>query len=207
LDRPRIAIAAGNPFHAANSTVESKLVELCTSTEGAYIAQHPAALIGLALGNQDITTEELDVVSERLGFSTTRDCRQWFSRYAYIFHDADVWLYFLRHFDAIIGARYHGVALGVQTGIPGVTIHIDNRTRELSDTTRIPALSVTEAAGLSPEEIADQCRWSDGVAQEFDDNRLFLAQLMVEFLDSNRLPPSDHLKALAGVRARDAGTF
>jgi len=194
----RVAVAGGNPFHASNCRVESKLIELCTTTQGAYIVQHPDALIALALGNQDIPSDQLDVVSKRLGFTATLDCEQWFSRYAYIFHDADVWMYFLRHFDAIIGARYHGVALGVQARIAGITIHIDNRTRELSEATKIPAVSIKRAASLSPDELADLCHWPAAIGYDFDQNRRSKAEMMVEFLESNGLPPSDHLKMLAG---------
>ena len=193
----RLAIAAGNPFHAANCKVESTLLGLCTTTQGAYIAQHPAELMALALGNQDIASDQLGLVAQHLGFARMGDCKRWFDRHAYIFHDADTWMYFLRHFDAVIGARYHGVALGVQASIPGITIHIDNRTRELSETTRIPAVSVERAAALSADKLADLCYWPAVIGHEFDQNRRLMAGRMVEFLEGNGLPPSDRLLTLA----------
>lgn len=192
----RVAVAAGNPFHVANRKIEARMIELCDRYSGAYVVQHPNAIVGLSIG-QYPDEAKLAVISEALGFEDSEACRAWFERNAYSFHETQVWMHFLRHYDAVVGARYHGVALGVQAGIPGATLHIDNRTRELSVTTGIPSIGVEEVEGMSVEEIIDTARWNEAQGEHFDQNRKERAAWMARFLVGNNLTPSSQLTEIA----------
>jgi hypothetical protein len=192
----RIAVAAGNPFHVANRKIEGRMIELCDRYSGAYVVQHPNSIVGMSMG-QYPDEAKLAVVSKALGFADSEACLAWFERNAYSFHEPRVWMHFLRHYDAVVGARYHGVALGVQAGIPGATLHIDNRTRELSVTTGIPSIGVEEVEGMSVESIVDAARWNEAQGERFDQNRKKRAAWMARFITSCGLQPSARLSAIA----------
>ena len=199
VDIERIAVAAGNPYHAENSKVEQKMIELCDRSCGAYVVQHPDIVVELALHGTAGDTKKLEMVAEALGFEGGEQCAAWFSRNAYSFHDPHVWMHFLRHYDAVIGARYHGVAFGVQAGVPGLTVHIDNRTRELSETTMIPSLGVQDVQSMDADQIARAAvdAWTEEHGIQFDTNRHERATRMTTFLAGNGIAPSEQLLALA----------
>ena len=192
----RIAVAAGNPFHVANRKVEARMIELCDRYSGAYVVQHPNSIVGLSVG-QYPDDAKLATIANALGFADSAACLAWFERNAYSFHESQVWMHFLRHYDAVVGARYHGVAFGVQAGIPGVTLHIDNRTRELSATTGIPSIGVEEVEHMSVEAIVQATRWDEAQGAHFDQNRKERAGWMARFLVQCGLQPSTRLGAIA----------
>lgn len=193
----RVAVAAGNPFHPANRKVESIMVALCNQYRGAYVVQHPEALVALALGRKPEDDGKLQVIAKSLGFGGSEECVAWFGNNAYVFHESTVWMHFLRHFDVVIGPRYHGVAFAVQAGVPGMTVNIDNRTRELSDSACIPSIGVEDVAEKAPEALARMAVWSLEQGRDFDENRVQRAGLMADFLRDNSFQVSDHLEALA----------
>lgn len=198
VDIKRIAVAAGNPYHAENSKVEQKMVELCDRLSGAYVVQHPDIVVELALHGTAGDAKKLEVVAEALGFEDGEQCATWFSRNAYSFHDPHVWMHFLRHYDAVIGARYHGVAFGVQAGVPGLTVHIDNRTRELSETTMIPSIGVQDVQLMDADQVVQVAvdAWTEEYGVQFDTNRYERAARMAQFLETNKIASSEHLLSL-----------
>lgn len=195
----RVGVAAGNPFHPANRKVEKKMLDLCEMHDGAYVVQHPDSLLAMTLGDRGFDGDKLATVARVLGFGDVQEAFDWFSRNAWCFHDAQTWLHFIGHYDAVIGARYHGVAFAVQAGVPAMAIHIDNRTRELAATTGIPSIGVAEVEALSLREIVRACHWSDEVGAAFDLNRRGLAGRMAAFLEANQITPSAGLTALAAA--------
>ncbi len=193
----RIAVAAGNPYHAGNAKVEAMMIELCNRHMGAYVVQHPDIVVALALEQVGEDNPKLDNVASALGFNSNADCIEWFRRNAYSFHESQSWMHFLRHYDAVLGARYHGVAFGVQAGIPGMTIHIDNRTRELSETTGIPSISVDEVETMSDEDLLVRVGWDEAQGVRFDQNRRERASWMSRFIHGNSLEQSSQLNSLS----------
>lgn len=200
----RLAVASGNPFHAENRKVEAKMIALSNVYQGAYVTQHPAAMVELALRGTLEDKTKLSALSQAMEFETDGDCEIWFRRNAYSFHETQTWMHFLRHYDAAIGARYHGVALGVQAGIPGLVVHIDNRTKELAETTGIPSISVSSVGSLSLEALRDATRWDADRGRLFDENRISRAGILCDFLDRNKLAASKQLETLAGAEVLTA---
>ncbi|WP_404311772.1 polysaccharide pyruvyl transferase family protein [Agrococcus terreus] len=194
----RVAVAAGNPYHLGNRAVEAKMRDLTDRYQGAYVVQHPDQIVGLAL-EQRGDEEKLTLIASLLGFADADECVAWFRRNAYSFHDSQTWMHTLRHYDVVVGARYHGVAFGVQAGVPGMVLHIDNRTRELAATTGIPSVGVGEIAELSHEELVQRALWDDRAGLDFDRNRAVRAGRMVAFLESNGIRPSEQLHSIAGT--------
>lgn len=193
----RIAVASGNPFHPENRKIEAKMVQLCNDYQGAYVTQHPEAMVALALRGTIKDKSKLSSIAQSMGFENNSACEAWFRRNAYSFHETQTWMHFLRHYDAAIGARYHGVALGVQAGIPGLVVHIDNRTQELARTTGIPSVSVSSVGGMSLEELRHAALWDTEQGQQFDANRSTRAAWMKDFLADNGITPSEQLRNLA----------
>lgn len=195
-----IAVAAGNPHHPENRKIEARMVRLVDAYRGAYVVQHPNGIVDLALGNEQ-PADKLEVVAQGLGFTSGRECARWFEKNAYSFHETQTWMHFLRHYDAVIGPRYHGVALGVQAGIPGVVLHIDNRTRELAETTGIPSVGIAELEDRDLAEIVLTARWTEEMGAAFDANRRTRAADTAAFLTANKVGVSAQLTAIAEATA------
>lgn len=195
-----IAVAAGNPYHPENRKIEARMVRLVDAYKGAYVVQHPNGIVDLALGNEQ-PADKLKAIADGLGFASGRECARWFDKHAYSFHETQTWMHFLRHYDAVIGPRYHGVALGVQVGIPGVVLHIDNRTRELAETTGIPTVGIAELEDRDLAEIVLTARWTEEMGAAFDANRRRRAEDTAAFLESNKVGVSAQLRAIAGAAA------
>lgn len=195
-DNKRYAVAAGNPYHAGNLPFEVEMIRFVNRTGSPYILQHPNSLISLFLG--DITDDEkVEEIGSTLEIGDTKETRLWFERNSYAFHEASSWMNFLRHYDGVFGARYHGVALGIQAGIPGLVVNIDSRTRELADTTGIPTISADEAKKLPWQDFLGKLQWSTTQGEDFDRNRILFAGKMCDFLQGNQLDPSHHLRELS----------
>lgn len=207
-ENPRLAVAAGNPYHGASAKLEAQLVDIVNQTHGAYVVQHPNILIALAIGalsekDHKAIPAILGAYGNRLNESTIQS---WFRRNAYAFYDGVAWMDFLAHFDGVAGPRFHGVALGVQAGKPGVVVHIDNRTKELSSTSGIKSVSVEDFRNKSVPEILDLLRWTPEEGRVFDNNRVTRARSFANFISDNQLEASKQLVNLfkASVTQRTA---
>ena len=192
---PRVAAAAGNPYHATSAHLDARLKALVEGSAGAFILQHTHVYLSYALdGDTPHNRERFDHLRHMFGPEETyAQALAWFRRHAYAFADCGHWLRFLGHYDYALGPRYHGVALGVQAGIPGCVIAIDNRTRELSDTTGIKSVSIAEFDALAQEEILPRLAWSAQECAAFDANRRRRGAAMRAFLEGNGIAPAGYV--------------
>lgn len=197
----KVAVAAGNPWHGASSFLESVLVDVVDKYSGAYILQHPESMIQVGYGEIDNITEQ--TVNRFLGIYGNRfnldEMLLWYRRNSHTFIDVPNWMRFLNKFDAVIGSRYHGVALGLQQGIPGCVFTIDSRTQELCDETAVKAINISQLKNLQADELVDIARWSLNDADCFDTNRLLKAKVISEFLLASGIEPSEHIKYISGI--------
>lgn len=196
----RIAIAAGNPWHSTSAALEGKLVSIVNEWRGEYIIQHPLAMLKFALGESDMVDEE----------TRSRFCQvyasiidppklpRWFLQNSIAFTDAQTWMSFLRKFDVTIGPRYHGIALALQTGRPGMVITIDSRTQELCESTGVKHLPLKDALRLSSSALIDHAAWSDADGIHFDHARAVQAERFSIAFRDNGLSPSAHAIAQLG---------
>lgn len=194
----KVAIAAGNPWHGQSAFLERVLVNIVDKYSGAYILQHPESMIQLALGETENITEKtinrfLDVYGERFDLN---EMLLWYRKNAYIFVDAPNWMRFLDKFDAVIGPRYHGVALALQHSVPGCVFTIDSRTEELCDETAVKSIHVSKLKSLETEELIRVSRWNSDDAEKYDVNRGVKASVFRDFLYANNIEPSEQLSVL-----------
>lgn len=195
---PRVAVAAGNPWHGPSSFLEKVLVDVVEQYDGAYVLQHPESLFRLLYGETaEMRPSELALFLKVYGTRfDAQTLQEWFRRNAWDFLDVPNWVRFLRRFDAVIGPRYHGVALGVQAGIPGCVFTIDSRTEELCEETGVKAISVKALAGIDAAGLVESSKWTGEDASRFDALRSAKARVISDFLEANKISPSGHLKQL-----------
>jgi hypothetical protein len=102
---------------------------------------------------------------------------------------------YLRGFDFVIGARIHGVMLGLQAGVPSLCIAHDSRTRELCETMKVPFVMARDVSGGVSREDLGRLFVFD--ADEFDQNRAKLAAGFQTFLEANGLGSVELLRVIA----------
>ncbi len=194
----KVAVAAGNPWHEASAFLESILVDVVDKYSGAYILQHPESMLQVAYGEIENITENtinhfLKIYGDHFNFEKMLS---WYRRNSYAFIDAPNWMRFLDKFDAVIGPRYHGVALALQHTIPGCVFTIDSRTEELCAETAVKAINVSQLKNLQADELVDITRWTLNDANYFDSNRILKAKEVAKFLLASGIQPSEHLESI-----------
>lgn len=121
-------------------------------------------------------------------------------------HALEPWVEDIQKHDLIIGPRFHGPALAVQSEVPGICVAIDSRTEELCASSRVPCLMAEDLTGFMDncQKPAGESLVCEGLpsvtfdGDAFDRNRRRKAQTYVWFLREHSLKPTDHLKKLAG---------
>lgn len=142
----RLAVAAGSRNFPGTQDAERRLAAMVSQTGGVYIVQADLDMVRFARG--ELTTlriSELDAIWKFiLPQHSILDMLLWRQRHVMCFGDATSWMDSLRNFDFVAGARFHGVMLGIQAGIPGGVVAHDSRTLELCQTSAIPVRLATE---------------------------------------------------------------
>lgn len=205
----KLATAAGNPWDAVNMELESRLLRLADEFDGDYIIQHPENLLKVVMDPEEAPLDHIDqMLLDRYApsFGEGAAARRWLRRHSAVHVNIASWMAYLRRCDGVLGMRFHGVALGVQAGIPGLVITIDSRTEELAAQAGIPWIAAQQAQQLDREELIERLLWSPDLAQRFDRARAGNAAAMAAFLQANRLPLAGHLRALlAGMGLPEPG--
>jgi hypothetical protein len=196
----RIAVAAGNPWHTTSASLECKLVSIVNQWRGEYIIQHPLAMLKFALGESELIDEATRSRFSQVYAATIEpsELSKWFLQNSIAFTDAQTWMRFLRKFDLTIGPRYHGIALAIQSGRPGMVITIDSRTQELCESTGVKHLPVKDALKLSINELIEKAAWSDADGEYLDQARTLQAEHFSTAFMDNGLSPSAHAIAQTG---------
>ena len=194
-----IAVAAGHPNWRHLARVEQSLTRMVTETNGAYVCQAPLAMVAMARGEIG-ALRPTDVDRCRKFVDSDMSPQEfliWFRRHAVVFFDVAAWMEFLRRFDFVIGTRIHGVMLGIQSGVPGLCIALDSRTRELCETMEIPYLFAADCyGGLERDKLAGIFR-DRFDASRFDAVRRHLASSYCSFLYANGLTVKPELTRLS----------
>lgn len=182
----KVAVAAGNPWHAKSAKLEKILTDIVDKYSGSYILQHPESMIALALGEAAILNDK-QIDGYMLAYGGKFDyikLIEWYRRNAVLFVDVANWIQFYKRFDLILGPRYHGVALAVQAGRPGTVITIDSRTEELCDQTGIKKLPIEQITALSLNELIAAARWTKEDADLLTNTQKIQLKKYNEFLTS-----------------------
>jgi polysaccharide pyruvyl transferase WcaK-like protein len=142
----RLAVPAGLHYWPNTQRIEQCLADLVEQCSGLYVAQSEIEMVQLARDEaHEIAPDALELMRAHIRPTLdTADFLRWIRRYAVTFVDAASWLDAMRKFDFVVGARFHGVMLGIQAGVPGGVIAHDSRTLELCQTIGIPVRDYTE---------------------------------------------------------------
>lgn len=195
----RIAVAAGNQGFRGMARIEPELASLVSDAyfPGRYITQSMGEMIALGLGQfEKIEGDKLRSLNKYIApWLEEFEFKSWCRTYARTYFDAKSWMLELSNYDAVVGARYHGVALGVQSEVPGILIAIDSRTYELGKATGIPTVKPVDLLSVTKNTLKKI--WEEFDPFLYDTRRVTLAQEFLDFLKKNGLEPTDHLKRIA----------
>lgn len=193
----KVTVAAGNPWHAKSAPLEKKLCEIVNKYHGEYILQHPVSMVQYMYGERDAIAENVrEIFRDVYGIADFEELLSWYRKNASLYVDVGTWMLALKRSDFVLGPRYHGVALGLQAGVPGTVIAIDSRTTELCQGSGVKYLQLEDALKMNAEEIIISSKWSEEDAVLFDNRRRVAAVGYAEFLNLNNIEPSNHLKSL-----------
>lgn len=191
-----IAIAAGLPYWTNLGRLEASLARLARTTGGAYICQSELEMVRIGRGEAHLLAPEIRELCRRYiaPDMSDREFIDWTKRCAMSFFSVAAWMEHLRRYDFVIGPRIHGVVLALQVGIPALCIAHDSRTVELCEIMRIPFVQAEDVIdGIERDDLPRLFQFDP---DEFDRNRLMLANRYVEFLKGNGLQPAEYLLAL-----------
>jgi hypothetical protein len=100
----------------------------------------------------------------------------------------------IRKFDFVVGARFHGIMLAIQAGVPGAVITHDSRTQELCQTLAIPSKHYSAIkGGLNEDNVRDQFEFDETA---YTRTRSNLCTAFIKILEGAGLSPSASLKAI-----------
>lgn len=191
-----IAITAGAPDKKEYTTLEQSFLKLTTSHNAKYIVQAPSSLLALSLGWKKLISEmELEQVKTSWFPSYSyEEIFSWFYRYSKVYVSVSQWIMDLSKEKIVFGTRIHGVQAALQAGTPAICFCIDSRTKELCEFMKIPHVM---ARDYKEGVTLDICLkiFSNWDYKAYDERRLFLANKMKDFLESNNIKISnDFLK-------------
>lgn len=184
----KVAIAGGHPDWKALSTLEASLVRIMEETDGSYIVQ--ATDKSLAISRNDfsgVDEDFLEGLRSYFGLNLSNSqFRSWVRKYFISFYEVGAWMEYLRRFDFVVGARIHGVMLGIQAGIPGLCVAHDSRTLELCQKCKIPYVLADHVKdGMILEDLVSLSNFN---GREFDENRRAISAQYMTFFRNNSLP-------------------
>ncbi len=195
----RLCVAAGSRHFAGTRELERRLVRLVAETGGAYVAQADIHMVRWARGD-DETSAEAEAIREFLAPDLAPEAlRIWRRRHAACFCDATSWLEAMRGYDFVVGARFHGVMLAIQAGVPGGVIAHDSRTLEMCQTMAIPVRLAGEIA--ADFGLADLYRLFDLDIAAFAATRERRRRVYVDLLRGCGIEPNPRLTTIQAVSA------
>jgi hypothetical protein len=192
-----VAISAGNPYVAKAVAAEIHLAAAARRGNWPYLIQHPSKMLQLALsGRSEMVISDVEFILSKIAPDcAVQEFLDWCARYWRVYLDHEKWMASLRECSFVIGARYHGVALGIQAGVPGCVVTIDARTEELSTFSCIPTVGLDEIVKENDiKALRSACNPAWGL--HFDDNRAQLSKRWSEFLLRQNLKPAASLIAV-----------
>jgi hypothetical protein len=193
----RVAVTAGIPFIPKLSSVEQDLADLVTVTNGVYIVQHGIDMIRLACDEFSNMKEDSfkihhDYIAPHLSANAFMD---WCRHHARAYSDVRAWMADLRHFDFVVGTRFHGAMFAIQAGTPAGVIAHDSRTLEMCQTMGIPVLRDTEIqGGITRRMLRDLFPFD---ANQYSLKRRELSSKYIAMLEGAGLSVTDRLKKAA----------
>lgn len=181
--------------------VERELIRYVKLFSGSsYVIQRPVEMIKSAFReNTDLDKEYLSKLSAFFGENDVYSFSKFLQRCGYAPVSINSWASYLRRFSCSINTRIHGTIVSIQSGIPGLCIHHDTRTKELSDRLLLPALSTRQFID-SRYDLKRLFLLTKFDGRRFDEERKQIAQEYISLFEDVGLVPSRHLLAFADGR-------
>ena len=204
IELPRtIAVAGGHQSWANVREIEHQLISLMMDTlyPGIYIPQSMGDMIKISRGLFDeIDPKVLDRIrNHTVPHYTLDEFKLWANRYAKTYYDVPAWADDLRRVDLVIGARYHGCAIAIQTERMGCTVAFDSRTEEMCIETGVPYIRHSDIKkAITRSNIKSSLVKFDGVS--YDKHRKIKCKTYVEFCESAGLKTKDYLHNIANTK-------
>jgi hypothetical protein len=199
-ERPRITVTAGNPYVSKYAAIEQKLVKLLSRYSGDYVLQHPAEFLEFASAsiNDKETPESMDIFNffNSSGLNDKESIRYFMRDRAVWFIDIGHWMQKIKRSELVIGTRYHGVTMAIQSGIPGCVYTIDTRTEELCKFTGTKYLAASIASNLDEHALIEASLWTPEDSLNFHQKRSHALRVLIDFLKSNSIAIPTSLELL-----------
>jgi hypothetical protein len=196
----KISVAAGSPYNKDFAKLEGSLLRLANDNRGRYIVQHPMDLINATINYSksdfEFAFDRISPFYEKLGFHK-EDLLDIIESKFRVFVDPTQWMLEHQFSDVVVGTRIHGIQSALQAGVPGICLYIDSRTKELCEKMKIPyADAKNYQHGISLVDI--NRIMNDWDYEEYDRNRIILANQFNIFLEDNKIKQSKNLSYLIG---------
>lgn len=152
-----VCVAGNNPYNKASAWLEKELKLITEEYNGVHIGQSPLEIFQLIHGENIEIPDKFSSIYDM----DDEDLRRWFIRYGRMFYNTNDWSSVMKLYDLVIGTRYHGVAIGLQSKILGTIFTIDSRTKELATTNGIKHIDVNMLKNKNYAEILEMSLWHD----------------------------------------------
>ena len=119
---------------------------------------------------------------------------EWCINRMHSFYSVPAWMDYLHEFDFVVGPRFHGVMLAIQSGIPAGCIAHDSRTLELCNTTGIPVKRFDEVKEEITQDRLKMYFSFDG--ELYNKNRFMLLREYINLLCGSGIPIKQDLFGL-----------
>lgn len=129
------------------ATIERSLLDLVDVGFGSCVVQSGELMVRLGHGDLGTISDD-DFESMRIYFRpelSTEEFALWCRRNMQAFGNIETWRKWIAEHDFVVGPRFHGIMLAIQSGVPAGCIAHDSRTMELCITMGIP---VQQAADI-----------------------------------------------------------
>lgn len=157
LDKVTFNLAIGRRTHGY------KILEWGESVNGEYILQSSDEHPEVIFDNKEISKEFIE--KEFFGYNKSAyDLTQFMKQHAHMFFGLQDWKDYLisNRFTFSFGMRFHGNMISHLCGIPSLWIVHDSRTRELTETLKLPAIDYDDLPQYKYiEEIIEKCNYNE----------------------------------------------
>lgn len=178
-----VCVAGNNPHNDISFWLEKQLKIIIEEYNGIHIAQSPLDIFKLVHGEDaEIPKSYLTIYD-----MDNEQIKRWFIRYGRMFYNTDYWSSVMKLYDMVIGTRYHGVAIGLQSEILGTMFSIDSRTKELATTNGIKHIDVSLLKNKNHEEILEMSIWQENDYDYLDQQVNYCKNQFDLFFSQNKI--------------------
>lgn len=183
----RIISAVGQHRWGMLGAIERSLLDLVDVGFGSCVVQSGDLMVRLGHGDLGTISED-DFENMRSYFRpelSTEAFALWCRRNMQAFGNLESWMSWISEHDFVVGPRFHGIMLAIQSGIPAGCIAHDSRTMELCNTMGIPVQKATDVP--LPITFDSLTKLFQFDSKSYREKRRNLARSYISILESAKL--------------------